>query len=75
LVVIFVEDVCYVANLGDSKALISEASSQRIFQLTKTHRPSEESERLRIVNSGGYIYIYISNNSIFYLEEILLRRN
>ena len=56
IVVVFVDDLCYVANLGDSRAVLSESNSTKIYQVTKEHRPTEESERLRVINSGGYIY-------------------
>jgi hypothetical protein len=56
LVVIIIEDDCWVANLGDSRALLSEDSSNRLYALTRDHKPSDPIERDRIENAGGSVY-------------------
>lgn len=64
LVCIILNDVCYVANLGDSRAILSENSSQKISLLTKDHKPNDPNEKKRIERAGGYIYQGQMNNSI-----------
>ena len=56
LVVLIVGDMCYVANVGDSRALLSGDGGQRIFPLTRDHKPTDEAERKRIIEAGGQIY-------------------
>lgn len=57
LVVILIEDICYVANVGDSRALLSEECSSIVRQLSKDHRPDDESEKNRVQKAGGSVYI------------------
>ena len=56
LVMIIIESDCYIANLGDSRAILSENRSSNLYKLTKDHKPNDSSERERIENSGGNIY-------------------
>jgi protein phosphatase 2C family protein 2/3 len=56
VVVIIIDDMCYVANLGDSRALLSEDSGSRLTVLTRDHKPNDEIELKRIENNGGYIF-------------------
>ncbi|KAG8660100.1 probable protein phosphatase 2C 47 isoform X2 [Manihot esculenta] len=43
-----------IANVGDSRAVLSKRG--RAFELSKDHKPSSTSERLRIERLGGEIY-------------------
>jgi protein phosphatase 2C family protein 2/3 len=56
LIVIILDDVCYVANLGDSRCLLSENGGSRLYQLSKDHKPNDVHEKARISSAGGYIY-------------------
>ena len=56
LVVLVVGNFCHVANVGDSRAILSCDSGQRIFPLTRDHKPSDEYENKRIIEAGGQIY-------------------
>ena len=56
IVVLLVENACYVANVGDSRALMSASGGQKLFVLSRDHRPNEDSERHRITEHGGKIY-------------------
>lgn len=47
---------CYVANVGDSRALLSSNNGCKIYSLSRDHKPSDESEKKRIITSGGKIY-------------------
>lgn len=53
---LIVDDFVYVANVGDSRAIMSANGGQKIFALSKDHKPEENSEKLRIVENGGQIY-------------------
>lgn len=56
IVVLIVEDMAYVANVGDSRAILSGEGGKRVFPLSKDHKPGEENERKRIIEGGGQIY-------------------
>lgn len=56
IVVIIYDNVCYCANLGDSRAIYSEKGSEIVKQLSMDHKPETQSERDRIVKAGGSIY-------------------
>jgi len=56
LVVLIVGEMCYVANVGDSRAVLSGDGGKRVFALSQDHKPCTETEQARIVNSGGQIY-------------------
>ena len=54
LVNIICENLLYIANLGDSRCIISEDSSRKVYQLTKDHKPEHEKERIE--SNGGDVY-------------------
>lgn len=52
------DDVLYVANLGDSKALLcrcGENGETSVVSLSKDHSPSQYEERMRIQKAGGTV--------------------
>lgn len=51
-----VGDMCYVANVGDSRAILSQDGGQRVQALSRDHKPMDDIERARIVSAGGRIY-------------------
>lgn len=53
---IFCEDMCYVANLGDSRIIMSKNNGELIQQLTTDHKPEAPIERARIEQNGGAIF-------------------
>lgn len=63
LVLIVIDDICYIANLGDSRALLSQNYGKKMFQITNDHKPGEESEKKRILVNGGQIYQGVLNKS------------
>jgi protein phosphatase 2C family protein 2/3 len=48
--------MCYIANVGDSRAVISKSGGRSIQALTQDHKPSEDFEMKRIVEAGGRVY-------------------
>ena len=45
IIVLIIESNCYVANVGDSRALMSAEEGKKLFVLSRDHRPNEESEK------------------------------
>lgn len=56
IVIILVDDICYTANLGDSRAIMSCAGGKYLANLSHDHKPGCASEEQRITNAGGKIY-------------------
>ena len=52
----FVDDMCYIINVGDSRAIMSAAGGKGIFVLSDDHKPTAENETKRINENGGKIY-------------------
>lgn len=55
IVILIVGKICYLANLGDSRAVLSESKFQKITQISKDHVPHDEIERQRISLAGAEI--------------------
>ena len=53
IVILIIGDTCFCANVGDSRSLLSGQGGQKIYPLSKDHKPCDEAERKRIVNAGG----------------------
>ncbi|KAL4467053.1 hypothetical protein ABPG74_010650 [Tetrahymena malaccensis] len=56
IVILIVGDTCYVANVGDSRAVLSGESGQKVYTLSRDHKPTDELEQKRIIQGGGKIY-------------------
>ena len=56
IIVLIVDKECYIANVGDSRAILSSESGIKIFDLSQDHRPNEEAEFYRIQDNGGQVY-------------------
>lgn len=56
LVVVVYEETCYVANLGDSRAILASEGAKKVYQITKDHKPCNPVEQKRVIEAGGKIY-------------------
>jgi len=55
VVVLIVGDMVYVANVGDSRSILSSDLGSKVYPLTKDQKPIEASESKRILENGGKI--------------------
>lgn len=53
---LIIEDDCYICNVGDSRAVASRNGGKIGQAVTRDHKPSDEQERMRILNAGGRVY-------------------
>lgn len=58
---LIIDDDVWIANTGDSRGILSSNYGVKYTQITNDHKPSEESERKRILKAGGQVY---QNNNI-----------
>lgn len=52
----FVDDVCYTINVGDSRSFMSAEGGKYTIALSRDHKPNDELEKARIEKAGGKIY-------------------
>ena len=57
LVSILFDNKIYIANLGDSRAIMSMNSGTKVKQLTNDHKPNNPKEFERVIKNGSKIYI------------------
>jgi len=55
-VVMIIDDMAYVINVGDSRCIMSIDSGAQIAVVSRDHKPDDEQERIRIQAAGGKIY-------------------
>ena len=48
--------MCYIANVGDSRAILSTEGGKFAFNLSRDHRPTDRKEQERVIRAGGKIY-------------------
>ena len=56
IVVVINEKRVYIANVGDSRAILSSKNGSKFYALSRDHRPGDEKEYKRILDAGGKIY-------------------
>ena len=47
---------CYIANVGDSRAVMSRCNGNVITEITTDHKPNHAQEKKRIEMNGGKVY-------------------
>ena len=57
LVLLIVDNIAYIANCGDSRAIGSYNSGTSYVDLSIDHKPNNEKEKERIEANGGKIYV------------------
>ena len=48
IIAMIVKDEVYIANVGDSRAIMSRSSGKIIEALSRDHKPEDEGEKIRI---------------------------
>eukprot|EP00347_Sterkiella_histriomuscorum_P008846 403343516 len=56
IVALIVKDMCYIANVEDSRAIMSSDQGQKIIELSRDRKLNDDLERKRIIEGGGQIY-------------------
>lgn len=56
VVLMIIENKAFIANVGDSRAIMSAENGKLLYELTKDHKPNEPLERKRIEENGGKVY-------------------
>ena len=56
IVVIIVDTKIYIANVGDSRGILSLNKGNKYIVITEDHKPDHEKEKNRIIKSGGQVY-------------------
>ena len=46
----------YIANVGDSRAIMSNYNGEETVQLTEDHKPNARKEKKRIKENEGIVY-------------------
>ena len=71
VIALFIDNILYSINLGDSRALYSRSSGQEFFQITRDHKPNDEVEKKRIEKAGGKVYY--ANKAVVNGTEVTLK--
>lgn len=53
---LIVDDNCYIGNLGDSRAVLSQGGGASRMSLTRDHKPCDKNEQKRVTDAGGKVY-------------------
>ena len=77
LVLLLINNMAYVINVGDSRCLISYSNGEIKKAVTRDHKPNYKYEKERIITNGGIIYqsqnvINFEDNNISLKEKILI---
>ena len=56
IIILVIDNRVYIANVGDSRAILSAKNGTKVYPLSRDHRPGDEKEYKRILDAGGKIY-------------------
>ena len=56
VVILIVDKKIYIANVGDSRAILSVNHGGEYIIVTEDHKPSNDKEKIRIIKNGGQVY-------------------
>ena len=56
IIILIVDSNIFIANVGDSRCLLSMDNGNKYIVVTKDHKPNSPNEMLRIKKNGGNIY-------------------
>ena len=56
IILLIVDSNVYIANVGDSRCLLSINNGKQYLEVTKDHKPNSPNEIIRIKKNGGSIY-------------------
>ena len=56
VIIVIVDTKIYIANVGDSRGVLSLNNGNQYIVVTEDHKPSNEKEKNRIIQSGGQVY-------------------
>ena len=56
IILLIVETNIYIANVGDSRCLLSMDNGKKYVMVTNDHKPNSPNEIIRIKNNGGNVY-------------------
>jgi len=56
IVILIVGDIAYVANTGDSRAIMCLNGGRNLIALSRDHKPEDPDETERIESNGGKVY-------------------
>jgi hypothetical protein len=76
IIILILNDTCYITNLGDSRALYSYNDGKKFYQISRDHKPNDPIEKNRIYLAGGSIYQTkpnLGNNFLFHGENMIER--
>ena len=56
VILLLVDNKIYIANVGDSRCLLSMENGKKYIEVTKDHKPNSPEEMKRIKSNGGKVY-------------------
>ena len=56
IILLIVDNNAYIANVGDSRGLLSINNGKQYLEVTRDHKPNSPNEIIRIKKNGGSIY-------------------